>query len=184
MMQKIIPSHFLRRILREVPVQDAQINITDIDMLSEEHRKAIAFMVSRGYFAANDCLFDPNASLSRYDFAKTLVGMFFAYRDDLTTTFPDVPKDSMYYQYVASGENRKIIHGYEDQKFHGQNEVLIDEVIAFCSRTLTDIKNISSRIIRRYSAFCRPRTDPGMGKIRYCSGSAGRIDRRWWDFTS
>ncbi len=131
---------FLAPYTGEYTVQDAQINITDIDMLSEEHRKAIAFMVSRGYFAANDGLFDPNASLSRYDFAKTLVGMFFAYRDDLTTTFPDVPKDSMYYQYVASGENRKIIHGYEDQKFHGQNEVLIDEVIAFCSRTLTDHK--------------------------------------------
>ena len=131
---------FIASYAGEYTVQDAQVKLTDIDTFSEEHRKAIEFMVSRGYFSAKDGYFNPNTSLSRYDFAKTLVGMFFAYRDDLTTTFQDVPNESMYYPYIASGENRKIIHGYEDQKFHGENEVLTDEVIAFCSRTLIDHK--------------------------------------------
>ncbi len=114
--------------------------ITDISELSAEHQKAIRFMVSKGYFSLDGGKFNPDTSLTRYTFAETLVRMFFALDRSLDTTLTDVPKDSAYYPYVASGEHGSIIEGYEDHTFRGDNEVLREEVMALCSRTLRERK--------------------------------------------
>jgi len=114
--------------------------ITDISQLSAEHQKAIRFMVSKGYFSLDGGKFNPDTSLTRYTFAETLVRMFFALDRSLDTTLTDVPKDSEYYPYVASGEQESIIEGYEDHTFRGNNEVLREEVMALCSRTLRERK--------------------------------------------
>lgn len=125
----------------EYSILNEQITLADIGELDEEYQQAIRFMVSKGYFSAPDGNFDPTGCLTRYDFAETLVKLFYAQQDGLITTFSDVPQDSIYYSYIAAGENKSIIQGYEDITFRGDNEVLIEEVIAFCSRTLMEKKN-------------------------------------------
>ncbi len=121
-------------------VKEETADITDIAELSEEHQKAIRFMVSKGYFSLNEGKFNPNDTLTRYSFSESLVRMFFMLDRSMTTSFTDVSKESPYYPYVASGENANIIEGYDDNTFRGENDVLREEVIALCSRTLRERK--------------------------------------------
>ena len=116
------------------------VDIKDLDGLSEEHQKAIRFMVSKGYFSLDGDSFHPNNTLTRYDFSEALVRIFFALDRSVATSFTDVPADSPYYPYVASGEQTNIIEGYEDNTFRGELEVLREEVLALCSRTLRERK--------------------------------------------
>lgn len=116
------------------------IEISDISNLTEEQQKAIRFMVSKGYFSLDGDKFNPESTLTRYVFSEALVRIFFALDRSAKTTLTDVPADSPYYPYVASGQNEKIIEGYEDMTFRGNNNVLREEVIALCSRTLCERK--------------------------------------------
>ncbi|MGI6030464.1 MAG: S-layer homology domain-containing protein [Eubacteriales bacterium] len=118
--------------------------IADLAELDEEMASAIRFMVSKGYFSLDEQnRFQPNGELNRYQFAQALVKMFFALDRSLTTSFTDVPRESEYYAYVASGEQDDIIEGFEDGTFRGETPVLREQVIAFCSRTLADKKGYS-----------------------------------------
>jgi len=121
-------------------VKKETADITDISELSDEHQKAIRFMVSKGYFSLNEGKFNPNDTLTRYSFSESLVRMFFVLDRSATTSFTDVPDKSPYYPFVASGENANIIEGYEDKTFRGDNDVLREGVIALCSRTLRERK--------------------------------------------
>lgn len=115
-------------------------DITDIENLSEEYQKAIRFMVSKGYFNLENDSFNPYGSLNRYAFSEALVRMFFALDRGVKSGFADITEDDPYYAYVASGESSNIIEGYEDNTFRGLNDVLIEEVLALCSRTLKEQK--------------------------------------------
>ena len=118
--------------------------IVDLADCDEQTAAAIRFMVSKGYFSVDDAgNFDPNGTLNRYTFAEALVRMFFALDRSLTTSFTDVPQDSPYYAYVASGEQDDIIEGFEDGTFRGETDVMREQVIALCSRTLADKKGYS-----------------------------------------
>lgn len=122
-------------------ITDNAADITDLADCDDDMAAAIRFMVSKGYFSLDDAgAFDPNGTLDRYTFTEALVRMFFALDRSLKTTFSDVPEDSAYYPYVASGETEAIVEGYEDGTFRGQQEVLREQVIALCSRTLADKK--------------------------------------------
>ncbi len=121
-------------------VTEEKSDISDIAELSDEHQRAIRFMVSKGYFALNEGSFNPNGTLTRYAFSEALVRMFFILDRSMTTSLTDVPADSPYYAYVASGENAKIIEGYDDNTFRGDKDVLRQEVLALCSRTLRERK--------------------------------------------
>lgn len=122
-------------------VIDNAVSVQDLQDVDAETAAAITFMVSKGYFAVDDSgNFYPDATLNRYEFAEALVRMFFALDRSLTSSFTDVQAESPYYAYVASGEQRNIIQGYEDQTFRGENPVLREQIIALCSRTLVDYR--------------------------------------------
>lgn len=121
-------------------VLENNVAIDDVGELPEESREAISFMVSRGYMSAEDGLFRPADSLTRYEFTEALVGMFFALDRSLTTTFPDVPADSPYYAHVASAQARNIVNGYDDGTFGGEHIINREQVFALAARTLMDYK--------------------------------------------
>ena len=117
-----------------------ELNIDDINDLGDESKKAISFMVSKGYMGLTNDLFQPGASLSRYEFAQALVGMFFALDPELKTNFEDVPEESEYYAYVASGEERAILEGFTEKTFGGDKKMTVEQMLAFAARTLVDNK--------------------------------------------
>lgn len=121
-------------------VLENEMLISDIDSLPERQQQAIRFMISKGYFVMNGDRFEPDKSLTRYDFTQALVGMFFALDRDLKTSFNDVPEENSYYDYVASAEKDSIVEGYDDQTFKGDLNISKEQVIALCARTLAEKK--------------------------------------------
>jgi len=120
---------------------DNAADIKDITELDQQTSDAIKFMVSKGYFAVDDeNNFKPDETLNRYMFVEALVRMFFTTDHTLTTTFTDVPSDSPYYTYVASGQKDNIVEGISETKFGGDQEVTREQIIALCARTLADKK--------------------------------------------
>lgn len=117
------------------------VDISDISELDDETRAAIAFLVSKGYMSAENGLFDPDGELSRYQFAQALVGMFFALDPSLETGFEDVPADSPFYSYVASGESLDIIKGYDDTRFGGDDGLTTEQMLSLAARTLVNYKH-------------------------------------------
>ncbi len=116
------------------------VTITDIEKLTPEQQKAIKFMVSKGYFSADNNLFNPDSTLTRYDFTQALVRMFFALDKSLTCNFSDVTIDNPYYYYVASGSAINVIEGYDDGTFKGEKNIIREEMLALCGRTLKNQK--------------------------------------------
>lgn len=121
-------------------VIDKTVDISDISNLSAEHQKAIMFMVSKGFFSLDGDKFNPDGTLTRYAFSEAVVRMFFATDHSLKTAFLDVTEDNPYYPYVAAGEKTGTFKGYDDGMFHGEYDVLRQEVIAICKRTLCEKK--------------------------------------------
>lgn len=118
---------------------DNSIDIKDIDDL---YFSEIAFMVSKGFFNVDENgNFYPNESLTRYDFTKTLVGMFFSLQTSLETTFTDVPVDSDYYDYIASCQIDSIVEGFSDNTFRGESSITTEQVLTLIARTLVDKKS-------------------------------------------
>lgn len=121
-------------------VLENDIQIDDIGDLSEESRTAIRFLVSKGYLGLEGSSFNPGGSLTRYQFTKALVGMFFALDRELTTSFLDVPADSEFYPYVASAEARRIVLGTDGNTFAGESNMTVEQMLAVAARTLMDQK--------------------------------------------
>jgi len=121
-------------------VLENDVDIRDIDALSEESRAAIAFMVSKGYLKAEDGLFCPGDPLTRYEFTQALVGMFFALDRGAECDFPDMDAGSPYYPYVASAQAKGIVNGYSDGTFSGEDTITREQVFALAARTLMDQK--------------------------------------------
>lgn len=119
-------------------VLDNSVEIFDV---SHEYLSMVQFMVSKGFFSVDDNgNFNPYGTMTRNDFTKIIVSMFFALDHDLKSSFPDVYEDSPYYSYIASGEARDIVAGYDDGYFHG--DIVLTEEMAFTSiaQTLVDKK--------------------------------------------
>ncbi|MGL4737891.1 MAG: S-layer homology domain-containing protein [Cellulosilyticaceae bacterium] len=121
-------------------IVDHTVKIKDIVGLPSKQQSAIKFMVSKGYLTLENERFNPQESFTRYEFAEALVKMFFALDTSLTTSLKDVPEESPYYPYVASGETYEIIKGYEDGTFKGDVAILREHVLSLCARTIADQK--------------------------------------------
>lgn len=125
---------FMTKYSGEYNVASPEIAIHDLDGLSEYEQQAIRFMVVRGYFALDNGQFKPSAALTRYDFAESLVRMFFALDNDAQCSFTDV--DKTHYRYVAASQTFDIVQGFEDGTFGGEKNVTVEQVVALTARTI------------------------------------------------
>lgn len=122
-------------------IVENDITINDIADLPSATSDAIRFLVSKGIFTLDKKLnFNPDATLSRYDFTTALVKMFYAMNTDARTTFTDVPENSDVYRYIASAESQGIATGFADGTFRGKKPVSKEQVVTFCGRTLVEKK--------------------------------------------
>lgn len=131
---------FLTSASGEYSVERNAPTISDIGDFDEETAEAIKFMVSRGFFKLDGDEFKPFMSLSRYDFTKAIVSIFYDTDFDAESTFADVSRDNEYYTYVASAEQKNTVYGYEDNTFRGDNHATREEIISIAARTLADKK--------------------------------------------
>lgn len=117
-------------------VSEPEINITDVNELSDYEKQAIHFMVVRKYFELDKDKFMPYAKLSRYEFTEALVRMFYALDNEAQCTFPDV--NDANYRYVAASQKSSIVEGFEDGTFRGETAVTVQQVIALVARTINE----------------------------------------------
>jgi len=122
----------------EYNVSSPDIVVNDIGSLTDFEQQAIRFMVARGYFDADGGRFKPDYLLTRYDFAESLVRIFFAQDDDAVCSFTDVDTDSEYYSFVASAAEKGIAEGFGDGTFRGESNVTVEQVLALASRTINN----------------------------------------------
>lgn len=151
-------------------VEENDTDITDIADLSDEEQQAIRFMVSRGYFTLADSKFNPYGLLSRNDFTKALVSIFYELDYEAKTTFADVAADDAYYTYIASSQNAEIIKGFEDNTFRGTNNTTKEEVVSIAARTIAEQKDYTyPQNADDYIAFA------DSADITYWEGQKGEI---------
>lgn len=125
---------FMTKYSGEYNVASPEISIVDVDDLTDYEKQAINFMVVRGYFSLDNKKFKPGETLTRYDFAESLVRLFFALDNDAICSFRDV--DKKHYRYVAASEQSNIVKGFEDGTFKGKKAVSVEQVIALAARTI------------------------------------------------
>ena len=151
-------------------VEENDMDITDIADLSDEEQRAIRFMVSRGYFTLADSKFNPYGLLSRNDFTKALVSIFYELDYEAKTTFCDVAADDAYYTYIASSQNAEIVKGFEDNTFRGTNNTTKEEVVSIAARTIAEQKDYTyPQNADDYIAFA------DSADITYWEGQKGEI---------
>ncbi|MBQ3553472.1 MAG: S-layer homology domain-containing protein [Clostridia bacterium] len=124
----------------EYEIMENDVQIDDIGGLPEESAEAIRFMVSKEYMDLDGNNFLPEGNLTRYEFTKALVGMFFAYNEELTTSFTDVEKENEYYPYVAAAELEKIVKGFDEVTFGGERDMTVEQMLTLAARTLVEHK--------------------------------------------
>lgn len=125
---------FMTKYSGEYNVAAPEIVINDIENLSEYEKQAIRFMVVRGYFNLDNKKFNPESALTRYDFAESMVRMFFALDIDAECSFSDI--DKKHYRYVAASQKDDIVRGFSDGTFRGNDNVTVEQVVALTARTI------------------------------------------------
>lgn len=122
-------------------VVEKDITINDIDSAAFSANQAIRFLVSKGIFDVDkNNNFYPDKGLTRYDFTKALVRMF--YSTDLTAvcSYSDVSEKNRYYQYVATAEKMGIAKPQEDGNFSGNSAVTNEYILLICGKVLAEKK--------------------------------------------
>ena len=132
---------FETRYSGQYEVMENSVQIADITALSEEAQTAIRFLVSKGYLSLDENgLFNPWQPLTRYDFTRTLVSMFFALDRSLSVSFTDVPEESEYYAYVASAKANGLVQGVTEESFAGEQNLSVEQMLTVTGRTLAERK--------------------------------------------
>ncbi|MBQ3181362.1 MAG: S-layer homology domain-containing protein, partial [Clostridia bacterium] len=122
-------------------VVEEDITINDIDSAAFSANQAIRFLVSKGILEVDRSNnFYPDAKMTRYDFTKALVSMFYATDDDAACSYSDVPEKSRYYPYVATAEKMEIAKPLQDTKFMGDDAVTNEYMLLICGKVLAEKK--------------------------------------------
>jgi hypothetical protein len=79
-------------------------------------------------------VFEPEANVTREQFAKMLVAALGIYDESAVCDFADVSTDDWYYTSVASAINAGIITGYGDGTFGAGRNITREEMAAMVSR--------------------------------------------------
>lgn len=117
-------------------VVKGDFTINDINNISDKSQEAVYFTVSTGALSLENNKFRPNSALSKNEFIKALITLFYEINPNATSSFEDVSKEHEYYQYIASAEELGLISSGEDAKFNGDDAVSREDLISLCGRTL------------------------------------------------
>ena len=120
---------------------EEDITINDIDTVAFSVNLAIRFLVSKGVLDVDrNNNFYPNKEMSRNDFTKALVSMFYTDVADVECSYPDVEKESEYYSFIAAAETLNITKAQDDGTFGGESSVTNEYMMYICGKILAEKK--------------------------------------------
>lgn len=79
-------------------------------------------------------LFDPDANITREEFAKIIINAFIGVDENLTCTFGDVQKGEWYYPYIATAQKLGIINGTSATTFGTGEKIARQDMAAILFR--------------------------------------------------
>ena len=122
-------------------VIEEDITINDIDNVSFSANQAIRFLVSKGVLELDrKNNFRPNKEMTRYDFTKALVSMFYTIDVEAKSTYTDVKEKSSYYVYVATAESMGMTKPFAEGVFSGNEAVTNEYILSLCGKVLAEKK--------------------------------------------
>ncbi|MFW5648186.1 MAG: S-layer homology domain-containing protein [Candidatus Alkaliphilus sp. MAG34] len=114
-------------------------DFTDISSLWQEAQDAINFMADRGVLQGKaKGIFAPNDSITRAEFAKTVV-VLLELENDITTAgrdFKDVDKDEWYHEYIQIAFKHGIIEGRNEETFSPNDFITRQEMAVMAARIM------------------------------------------------
>lgn len=123
--------------IEEKPV--VEINFTDISFLWQEAQDAINFMAGRGVLQGKSKgIFAPNDSITRAEFAKTVVVLLELDNDTEIAgrNFKDVDKNKWYHEYVQIAFKHGIIEGRDEETFSPNDCITRQEMAVMAARIM------------------------------------------------
>lgn len=122
-------------------VVEEDITINDIDSVAFSANQAIRFLVSKGILEVDRSKnFYPDNDMSRYDFTKALVNMFYTTDDSAVCSYPDVSTKNRYYPYIATAEKMGMSKPLTDDVFSGNDAVTNEYMLLICGKVLAEKK--------------------------------------------
>lgn len=123
----------------EYAIVDGSQALEDIqDMAGIKGEEELAFLLSKGFFQANQGQFQPTAPLSRYDLSFALVGMLYALDRDHSLDYEDVARDSFYYAYVASAQEKNWLPDLDENMFQGSEGISQEGLFVLLAQILLE----------------------------------------------
>ena len=96
-------------------IHSASYPFTDADSWGKIY---ISALYNRGIInGRSETTFEPDASITREEFVKLIVGLFELEEPNEAVSFTDVPKDAWYYSYVAGAYKHGIVSGIGNNLF-------------------------------------------------------------------
>lgn len=121
----------------EGPITEVQF--TDISSLWQEAQDAINFMAGCGVLhGKSEGIFAPNDSITRAEFAKTVV-ILLELDDDMAIAgrdFKDVDKSKWYHEYIQIAFKHGIIEGRDEETFSPDDLITRQEMAVMAARIM------------------------------------------------
>ncbi len=122
-------------------VVEKDITINDIENVSFSANQAIRFLVSKGVLEVDrNNNFLPNKEMSRYDFTKALVSMFYSTDETAKSAYSDMAEKNKYYAYVATAEKMGMTKPFKENIFGGNEAVTNEYILSLCGKVLAEKK--------------------------------------------
>ncbi|MDR2664994.1 MAG: S-layer homology domain-containing protein [Oscillospiraceae bacterium] len=113
------------------------VYFTDIDGKSAEMRSAIRALTSRGLMAgADERKFLPDREITRAEFLSVVLRVMDLLDEDAQCSLPDVLRSDWFYSVAASAEKERLISGYEDNTFRGNEPILKVQMASIAGNAL------------------------------------------------
>lgn len=122
----------LVRSLELVGFGDQPFKVKDMKSTSPGY-KEVSMALSRGWFSTFEGEFKPSEFLTRNEMAKALA-IAFSYSGNNSSTFSDVPKLDVYFEYIDAILFHGVTTGYKDNTFRPLEKVTRGQFTAFLSR--------------------------------------------------
>jgi len=120
-------------------LSEYSIDFSDIEHKDSQMKEAITQLASRGIMQGTvDGRFDPDDLITRAEFISAVVQVFDMLDHDAVSSFADVSRIDWFYAAVATAEREKLLDGFEDNTFRGNNQIPKDLMVVVTANMLIE----------------------------------------------
>jgi len=120
-------------------VVENRVAFTDIQHRSAEMQRAITTLATQGIISGvAPGRFNPDASISRAEFARIVTGMLGTFDPNASSNFTDVRRGDWFFGAVGSASRQRLMTGTSSTRFSPNMVIPRDQLVAVSARVLRD----------------------------------------------